>query len=36
MDEALAALEAGPLAPDEHERIRRLGKLLYEKSLRKG
>lgn len=36
MDEALAALDEGPLSPEEHERIRRLGKYVYDKALRKG
>ena len=36
MDEALAALDEGPLSPEENERIRRLGRHLYAKALRKG
>jgi len=36
MDEALAALDEGPLSPEEGERIRRLGKYLYAKAFRKG
>jgi aryl-alcohol dehydrogenase-like predicted oxidoreductase len=36
MDEALAALDEGPLGHEENERIRRLGKYLYERALRKG
>jgi aryl-alcohol dehydrogenase-like predicted oxidoreductase len=36
MDEALAALDEGPLSPEEDERIRRLGKYVYDRALRKG
>ena len=36
MDEALAALDGGPLAPEENERIRRMGKYLYQRAIRKG
>jgi aryl-alcohol dehydrogenase-like predicted oxidoreductase len=36
MDEALAALDEGPLSPEENERIRRLGSHLYAKAFRKG
>ena len=36
MDEALAALDEGPLSPEENERIRRLGKYVYDRALRKG
>ena len=36
MDEALAALDEGPLSAEENQRIRRLGKHLYDKALRKG
>jgi aryl-alcohol dehydrogenase-like predicted oxidoreductase len=36
MDEALAALDEGPLAPEEDQRIRSLGKRLYDRALRKG
>lgn len=36
MDEALAALEEGPLSPEENERIRRLGKYVYDRAIRKG
>lgn len=36
MDEALAALDEGPLSPEESERIRRLGQHVYQRALRKG
>ncbi len=36
MDEALAALDEGPLSSAENERVRRLGNYLYAKALRKG
>jgi len=36
MDEALAALDEGPLSPEEDERIRRLGSHVYAKAFRKG
>jgi hypothetical protein len=36
MDEALAALDEGPLSPEENERVRRLGKHLYGQALHKG
>ena len=36
MDEALAALDEGPLSPEENTRIRGLGSYLYGKALRKG
>jgi aryl-alcohol dehydrogenase-like predicted oxidoreductase len=36
LDEALAALDEGPLSPEENERIRRLGSHLYAKAFRKG
>jgi aryl-alcohol dehydrogenase-like predicted oxidoreductase len=36
MDEALAALDEGPLSPEENERIRRRGSHLYAKAFRKG
>ena len=36
MDEALAALDEGPLSPEESQRIRRLGKHLYDRAIRKG
>jgi aryl-alcohol dehydrogenase-like predicted oxidoreductase len=36
MDEALAALDEGPLSPEENERIRRFGKHVYDHALRKG
>ncbi len=36
MNEALAALDEGPLSSEEQERFRRLGKYLHERALRKG
>ena len=36
MDEALAALDEGSLSSEENERIRRLGKYLYDRALHKG
>jgi hypothetical protein len=36
MDEALAALDEGPLSSEESQRIRRLGKYVYDHALRKG
>jgi aryl-alcohol dehydrogenase-like predicted oxidoreductase len=36
MDEALAALDEGSLSPEENERVRRLGKYVYDRALRKG
>ena len=36
LDESLAALAEGPLSPEENERIRRLGRHVYDRALRKG
>jgi aryl-alcohol dehydrogenase-like predicted oxidoreductase len=36
MGEALAALDEGPLSPEENERVRHLGANLYAKAFRKG
>jgi aryl-alcohol dehydrogenase-like predicted oxidoreductase len=36
MDEALAALDEGPLSSEENERIRRVGKHVYDRALRRG
>jgi aryl-alcohol dehydrogenase-like predicted oxidoreductase len=36
MDEALAALDEGPLSAEENARVRRLGKHVYDHAMRKG